>query len=79
VSRDILSMLPDELRNLHFEEELDRLSRDIRIEQIRGQLSVLKERKRLALPARTAVPPKAKASSASGSRIYRGDPQRTRR
>ena len=56
MTHEILSMLPDELRNLHFEEELDRLSRDLRAEEIRARLVVLKERRRRALdvsPRRT--------------------------
>ncbi len=76
---DILSLLPEELRALHFEEEVDALSRQIRIEEIRGRLSVLRERKRTVLPARTRSAAPSARGSASGSRIHHDDPQRSRR
>jgi len=61
MTHPILSMLPDDARNSHFEEEVDRLSRDLREEEVKARLNVSREHKRTALPARTGD----KRSSAS--------------
>jgi hypothetical protein len=55
VTTSLLSLLPDELRNLHFETELDRLSRDLREEDVKARLNVSREHKRTALPARSSA------------------------
>jgi hypothetical protein len=49
----ILSMLPDEVRALHFEEEVDALSRQIEAEKVKGRISRQNERKTRVLPARS--------------------------
>ncbi len=53
MTHPILSMLPDDARNSHFEEEVDRLSRDLREEEVKARLNVSREHKLTALPART--------------------------
>jgi hypothetical protein len=53
MTHPILSMLPDDARNSHFEEEVDRLSRDLREEEVKARVQVLRDRKRTALPARS--------------------------
>ena len=59
--------------------EIDTLSRQIRREKVGDSLSVRVSLKQLSLDKRLRQPPKAKASSASSSRVFRGLPQRTRR
>jgi len=61
------------------DQELDALSDEIRRTKDLGLLSTMTDLKSLSLDKRLAAPPKAKASRASSSRIYRGLPQRTRR
>jgi hypothetical protein len=66
MTHPILSMLPDDARNSHFEEEVDRLSRDLREEEVKARLNVSREYKRTALPARSrsAMSAKEKAQAA---------------
>lgn len=66
MSREILSLLPEELRALHFEEEVDALSRQIEAEKVKGRMSALKDKKSQAPPARSrsALSAKGKAQAA---------------
>jgi hypothetical protein len=53
-------MLPEEVRAIHFEEEVDRLSRQIRREKFGDSLSVRSTLIALSLDKRLSEKPKAK-------------------
>lgn len=83
MTHSILSMLPDEVRALHFEEEVNQLSKCLAVEQKKAEvvslLNLMYDLRDLApsVAPRSAAP--SKASRASSPRIYRAQPLRTRR
>jgi hypothetical protein len=62
MTHPILSMLPEEVRALHFEEEVDALSRQLRREKVGDSLSVRSTLIALSLDKRLRQPAPAKAS-----------------
>jgi hypothetical protein len=63
VTHPILSMLPEEVRATHFEEEVDALSRQIEAETAKGRISALKDKKSQVLPARSRAATSAKGKA----------------
>jgi len=53
VAPPILDMLPGEAQLHYLDQEVDQLSRNLRVEAIRARLSILADKKRQALPARS--------------------------
>jgi hypothetical protein len=82
VTHPILSMLPDEVRALHFEAEVDRLDEHLSVEKQRAaivrDMSILLDLEDVGRSVALRSTAKSKASSTSRSRIHR-EPQRTRR
>jgi len=76
-------MLPDELRNLYFEQEVAQLSRDLSTEKkkaaITRDMSILLDLEDVGRSVALRATASPKASSASTLRRHRGEPQRTRR
>ncbi len=83
MTHPILSMLPDEVRALHFEVEVDRLDRHLTVEKKRAavvaDMSILLDLEDVERSVALRATAPSKASRASTPRIHRGDPQRTRR
>ena len=72
MTHPILSMLPDEVRNLHFEEEVDALSRQISLEKVKDQIGVKTTRVIKALSARPRSAAQSKRSGPPAT--FRPDP-----
>jgi hypothetical protein len=74
-------MLPDEVRALHFEEEVDRLDKHLTVEKQRAavvrDMSILLDLEDVGRSVALRSTAKSKASSASSSRILRGEAHRT--
>jgi hypothetical protein len=83
MTHPVLSMLPDEVRALHFEQEVDRLDKDLSIEKKKAavvrDMSILLDLQDVgrSVALRSTAP--AKGGRASTPRIHHGEPQRTRR
>ena len=82
MTHPILSMLPDDARNLYFEQELADLDRDLSIEKQKANvvrdMSILLDLKDVARSVALRATAPSKASRVSSPRIHRGDPQRRR-
>jgi hypothetical protein len=83
LSRETLGMLPDELRNVYFEQEVAQLSRDLSTEKkkaaITRDMSILLDLEDVGRSVALRSTASSKASLASSPRVFRGEPQGTRR
>jgi hypothetical protein len=80
VTHPILSMLPEEIRALHFDAEVDRIDKHLCVEKkgaaIVADMRILLDLEDVARSVALCSTAKPKASRASTPRIHRREPQR---